>query len=211
MAVAGTDLVLIERGGVPYKATAQDVANLIAGSPHAMEPGLSAGEYITAAITALPPSTTATAANRLELFPFRAGRNVTVDLLALEVTTGVASAQARVGIYSADATTGLPGALLTGQGTLLDCASAGVKTSAISPALVLEAGKLYWLAVHGSSTQTYRTLQVGALTPLPQVQAAASHSTQRRATLTFASGLPTTAPATTLTSAACPMLKLRVA
>lgn len=180
------------------------------GSPHAMEPGLAAGEYITAALNGLAPGTGPTAAGRLEFMPFRPGKTITVDNMVIDVTTAVAASQARIGIYSSLAS-GLPGALLTGQGTLLDCASTGSKASAIAGGLLLQAGTLYWLAVHGSSTQTFRALPIGALMPLPIAQTSTAHNTQRRATATFANGLPAAAPATTLTSAVCPMVKLRVA
>lgn len=205
---------LIERLSALVSAIKADVNALAArpAGPHAMEPGLAAGAYFSAAVVGLAPSTQATAANRIELFPIRPARNVSVDQLSIEVAgTLVAGSQARVGIYSAHPDTGLPDQLLSGPGDLLDCSTAGFKTSAISPALALQAGTLYWLAVHGSSTQTFRSLAVGALLPLPQTQTGNTHNTQRRATATFASGLPTTAPAATPVSAAVPFLKLRVA
>lgn len=176
--------------------------------PHAREPGLTTGSYICATLIAGALGTVAGAANRLDFMPFIPARDIVLDELAIEVTTLIAGSQARVGIYSSTAA-GLPDALLTGQGTLLDCASTGPKPSAIAP-ITLSAGVVYWLAVHTSSTQTLRSLAAGALLSLGNAATGTAIYTLRRATSTFANGLPAVAPATTLTSAAAPWLRLRI-
>jgi hypothetical protein len=167
------------------------------------------GGYTSAIVNALALSNVAGAAGRLDFVPFIPARNASIDELAVEVTTLIAGSQARVGIYSATAA-GLPDALLTGQGSLLDCATTGVKASAIT-AQALVAGTLYFLAVHTSSTQTLRAIAVGGLLPLSSPANGIAINVLRRATATFASGLPTTAPSTTLTSAAAPWLRMRLA
>lgn len=177
---------------------------------HFIDPGLPAGTFVTNAVNSTSLTAVAGLAGRLELAPFIPSRTITVNRLSVEVTTGVASAQARVGIY-ADAD-GIPGELLTGQGSLLDCATTGAKTSDIAGGLVLEAGAKYWLAIHSSSTATLRAIAVGALMPLGLPETGTGHNTTRRVTAPFASGLPTTAPAAALqTAGTMPRIALRLA
>lgn len=166
---------------------------------------LPAGSYFDQALNAVAKSTIAGAANRLDLMPYL-GDGKTLQSIGLEVTTGVASAQARVGIY-ADAA-GLPAALLADSG-VLDCSTTGVKSGAVS--ITLAVGVRYWLAVLSSSTQTYRGVPVAALQSLG-IPAAGGTTvfTLRRATQTFASGLPSTGPAGTLTSAIAPVVMMRL-
>lgn len=197
------------------QAIAADIKALIAGGggggiagPHALEPGAATGGYVSAALNATALSTIAAAANRIDFYPYRPSRDIAIDELALEVTTLVAASQARVGIYSSTVA-GLPDALLTGQGSLLDCASTGAKASAVGP-ITLTAGTLYYIAVHSSAAQTYRGLAVAALLPLGHTATGTAVYTLRRGTAWFATGLPAVAPATTLTSAIAPWVRMRI-
>jgi hypothetical protein len=176
---------------------------------HAKEPGLVSGSYVSQAINATALSTIAAAANRLDLFPFVPSRNLTINELAVEVSTLIAASQGRLGIYASDAN-GNPGAKLVEGATVIDCATTGAKALAISNT-VLAAGTVYWLAVLSSSTQTYRGVPVAALQSLGHTTALNSVMTCRRATATFASGLPANAPATTLTSSIVPWFRLKLA
>lgn len=175
---------------------------------HVPEPVI-AGAYTNAAVNAGALTTLAMAANRLDFIPFVPMRNVTVSELAVEVTTAVASSQARVGIYDSTAG-GLPGNLLTGQGTALDGAAVGAKTSAVANVTLL-AGATYWLAVHASSTQTLRAMALASVMSLGAAATGTAVYSLRRATVTFASGLPATAPATTLTSSIVPWVRIKLA
>jgi hypothetical protein len=104
---------------------------------------------ITGRYTALGAGTgnTSTASTgRLYLVPYMPGASFTVVEMGVEVTTGVASATARVGLFTTVA--GLPSALLVEatSGGALDCSTTGYKASgAISQALT--AGTLYWIGV----------------------------------------------------------------
>lgn len=83
-------------------------------------------------------------AGRMYYVPYRPGVSFTVTEMGIEVTTGVASATARIGIYADSG--GQPGALLVEAtaATQLDCSTTGYKASpAISQALI--AGTQYWL------------------------------------------------------------------
>ena len=186
----------------------------IGRAAHAREPAATAGSYLTAAINATALTTLAGAAGRMDLYPYIPGRNISVDLLSIEVTTLVAGAQARIGMYSSNAA-GAPAQLLTGAGTLLDCGSTGAKNSTLAPSpLVLVKGNIYWLAVLSSSTAAVRALSSNAVMPLSGAATGGSHNTILRATgLTFASGLPTTAPvgAARAPNIAPPLVRLRLA
>jgi hypothetical protein len=164
--------------------------------------------YAHLAVNGLALTTIAAASNRLDFMPFIPARTITVNQLELEVSTSAGSgASGRLGIY-ASGTDGLPTTLVVQGGATIDCTSTGNKTATIS-STVLSAGTLYWIAVASSNNQTYRGLAVGALLPLEGNATANAMYTLRRATFTFAS-LPATAPATTLTSATAPHVRLRV-
>lgn len=100
------------------------------------------GRYVT------PPHTSATAAtltlNRCYYLPFRLAATRTFDRLAVDVTTNVASAVLRVGIYADDATFNWPGSLLLDAGTLDAATAIALVEATISQQLT--AG-LWWLAV----------------------------------------------------------------
>jgi hypothetical protein len=146
----------------------------------------------------------------LDFYPFIPFVTRTVNELSIEVTTLIAASQARVGIYSSNAG-GLPNALLTGAGALLDCATIGQKVSPVAPSATLTAGTVYWLAVHTSATQTLRGIAVASMMALGAPATGTTNFSCRRATVLFTSGLPVAAPATVLTSAIMPVIKLRLA
>ena len=194
--------------GLETRLAALESAPPPASSPsaHYLLP-LPSGSYFDQAINAVAKSTIAAAANRIDLIPFVPGVAVTLQTIGIEVSTAVASAQARVGVY-ADVG-GLPDALLA-DSDLLDCSATGVKLGSV--ALTLAAGVRYWLAVHSSSTQTYRGVPVAALLSLGVPAAGGTTSyTLWRSTSTFASGLPSSGPSGTLTSAIAPVVIMRPA
>lgn len=168
----------------------------------------STGLYVSNAMNATAGSTTAGAADRLEMVPFIPSKDVTIDELAFEVTTLLAGSNCKVGLYSSNTTTGLPDTLLEGSGDL-SCATTGVKTYAITPR-TLTAGTLYWLAVHFSSTQTLRALAVGGCMPIASQAAGTAVPTSIRATATYASGLPATAPSGTNTTVVAVWVRMRI-
>ena len=177
------------------------------GGIHASAPGLGAGSYVSSVTNATALSTIAGAAGRLDFYPFIPARDLSINELSVEVTTLIALSQARLGIYSSNAN-GLPDALLTGQGSLLDCSVIGEKKSVV--AVLLTAGSVYWIAIHSSLAQTYRGIPVASMMPIGHTATGATVLTLRRATLLFSNGLPATAPTTTPTSSIAPLVKLRL-
>lgn len=167
------------------------------------------GTFVGSVVNATALSTVAGAANRLDFYPFIPSEDITINELALEVTTLIAGSLARIGLYDS-LSNSLPGQLLTGQGTELNCATTGVKQNTITPIKLL-GGKVYWVAVLTSSTQTVRGIPVAAMVPLGIAPTGGTQYTLRRATNTYASGLPVLAPATALTSAVAPFVRMQVA
>jgi hypothetical protein len=90
-----------------------------------------------------PVTTTSPALNNLRVAPLLVPFTVTLNSIAIEVTTaGAAGAVLRLGILSDDGT-GYPGALLLDAGTV-DATTTGVKSIAISQALT---PGVYWIGV----------------------------------------------------------------
>lgn len=170
---------------------------------------LPVGTILSAALNCTATSTSAMAANRIEMIPFVPARALRIDRLSLEVTTGVASSLAKIGIYADDGA-GAPGALIVGT-TDLDCATTGTKSYVLPTAQVLQPGVQYWIAVHSSSTQTFRTIAAGGLAPLGINEAGGNQYSILRGTSTYGSGLPASASTASLslTVAAMTLVGLR--
>lgn len=91
------------------------------------------------------------------VFPYEA----VVDRLSINVSTLIAASLARIVIYDADAN-GRPTTLLL-ESTDLDCGSTGMKDYTPGSAFTFTAGKLYWVGVWPSSTQTLRSVNTAGL------------------------------------------------
>jgi len=107
--------------------------------------------------------------NVLRAIPFVVSKVMTVDQMAINVTTAGAggTTAARVGIY-ADNGNNYPGALVVDAGQVTTMTATGVKTFTTGLPVTLDPG-LYWLAyVHSCSTTapTMRAFSVGSLTPV---------------------------------------------
>lgn len=132
------------------------------------------------------------ASGGLWMVPVSPTRNCACTACAIEVTTAQAGGLLRLGIYSADDTTRMPKDLLQTFGAV-DCSTTGVKTVAISPALQLVGGTLYWLAAlgeHSGAVPSFRTVihTSAGLTGFPQTST--NPLTQHRSGL-YAIGVPT--------------------
>jgi hypothetical protein len=176
---------------------------------HAAEPLLVAGGFTSKALNASALTVTpAAVAGRLDLAPFAPVRRLAVSEFAIEVTTLVALATAKIVIYRSDPVTGLPAGLMGASGDLV-CSTLGVKNWVSS--LTFEADALYWLGVHSSLAQAYRGIALAAAQGLTAPASGTAITTLLRATATYASGAPATAPAMTATSAVVPWIRMAVA
>ena len=148
------------------------------------------GEYIqTTTGCGASTSTLAGAANRIDLFPFIPGRDFDFDRLAVNVTTAVASALAKIVIYSTDEM-GRPDALLLETGTL-DLSATGSRT--VDATFSLRQGRCYWFGLRHSSTATVSIWQAYAT---PDINGGTAPSVGGRKVLrrlvTFGSAAPAT-------------------
>ena len=166
------------------------------------------GSFFELAVNASARTAAAAAANRLDLVPFVPMVNLTVDQMIIECTTLLAASNARIGVYGSLAN-GAPGALLDQSGDL-SCAAAGLKTWTPTSKIRFLAGNLYWIGVLTSGTQALRMVPQGALLPLSDSLTGAAPASLRRATQSYASGMPSSGPAGTLTAAAAPWVQFRL-
>jgi hypothetical protein len=170
------------------------------------------GRFFNCAVNALAKGTIAGTADRIEVAPFIPPVNMTWDRVRLNVTTGVASALARVVVYDSDATDGLPGTLLDSS-TDLDCSSTNSVPEDATFSYSFKAGRLYWVGVHHSSTATLRGVPVGGLLSLgtDAANGTTNYTCFRRASQTFGSGSPNPFGSGNITSAIMPEVKFRIA
>lgn len=98
--------------------------------------------------------TSTTISGALWFVPVYFGTAVTLDRLAIEVTTAVAATTVRLGIYDDDGTGGQPGTLILDAGTV-SSATTGVKEATISQSV---SGMVYFAYVCNSSSVALRCL-----------------------------------------------------
>jgi hypothetical protein len=156
--------------------------------------------------------TQAQVAGRAVLSPFLSSHDLTIDQVAVSVSTAVAGALFKVVIHAADAD-GRPGAVLAESPTL-DAATTGTKTVALAASLSLSKGTLYWIGVRSSSTATLRCLNVGASPQLTASTAATPVGTTTiiRAGEVFANAAADwTFANSQLSNALAPLVLMRVA
>jgi hypothetical protein len=100
-------------------------------------------------------STGAPSLGTLVATPFLSGRGGVIDTIYFQVTTGVATAVGRCGIYTSTSDTNLyPYALVVDSGEF-DCSTATVKSTSIS--VQLDPNNVYWLVANfGTAAPTTR-------------------------------------------------------
>jgi len=152
-------------------------------------------------------ATAAMTANVIYASPFAVVRTITLDRIAINVTTVAAGATARLGIY-ADAGTTYPGSLVLDAGTV-DVSTTGMKTITISQQLT---PGLYWLVVWSGGAPTIRGVAGGGAYPILSLDntLAAAVYNRYEATLSYTT-YPSTFPAGASPGSgamACPWVRL---
>ena len=126
--------------------------------------GSTLNQWFTSPVTGTALTTGAPAANTLYAIPFIVSKVMTIDQMAINVTTLGSGSTPRVGIY-ADNGNSYPGALVVDAGTQSGGAT-GVKTYTTGLPVTLDPG-LYWLAyVTNATAPTIRTFAVASLNPV---------------------------------------------
>lgn len=138
------------------------------GGPATFPMRPAAGVYVANGINGSALGTVAQAANRVTISPFIPSFDMTIDQVAISVSTALAASNAKVVIYNSNADN-QPSTVLT-ESADISCAVAGTITSTLAVAFV--AGRLYWIGVRSSGTQTLRSLTAAALPVLSYTNAA---------------------------------------
>ena len=162
---------------------------------------LPANRYLIASpgVTAVT-TTVVGVADRMNLFPYIPPMDMNVSALAINCTTSIASALAKLVVYASDPITGRPTTRITETGTL-DLSTTGAKEAAVL--LTLLKGKQYWLGIRHSATATVSALQPHSSPDLDIGAVATNMAKTILRTLAFATAAPatwtynTTEPATT--------------
>lgn len=163
--------------------TLNDRLNTISNFASPNAGGVVTGQYYDNSFQGTASSTLAGAANRIDLAPYYTSVTLNIDRIGVAVSTAVASAQAKVVIYSSDSN-GWPDTLLH-ETAALDCGSTGMKEETLT--FTFNSGVQYWVGVRHSSTATLRTINVSSAVNLGLTSStAANYATILRRTLTFA-------------------------
>jgi hypothetical protein len=166
--------------------------------------------FVANAANATALGTQAQVANRTVIAPFVAGVAMTIDQLGISISTLLAASNCKCVIYDSDSN-GRPTTILR-ETANIDCATTGTKFASIT-SLALTAGKIYWIGVRSSGTQTIRTLPVGAIPVLSWTNAATPVAQQALIlTETFANAAANwTYASSQLSNALVPLVLMRVA
>jgi hypothetical protein len=165
-------------GGITRSLADEDIPWLSPGAGDLLLTTTGAGGAATGMVAGV--------ANQFDLFPFSPRADVTLDRLGINCTGAVASALAKIAVYSSDAN-GRPDQRLTETGDL-DCSTIGAKLATVS--LTLRRGTVYWIGMRHNSTAT---LSAWAATATPDINGGAIVPTARkvlRRTLAYTSAAP---------------------
>jgi hypothetical protein len=145
------------------------------------------GDYVLTTIGAGGATgTLAGAADRVDLFPFIPRADLSIDRLAVNVTTAVAASLGKIVLYASNAS-GQPAGLLTETGSL-DFSTIGVKEATV--ALTLRKGVTYWIGVRHNSTATLSAWAAAATPDLTVNAPTTQYRKVLRRTVTFATAAP---------------------
>ena len=150
-----------------------------------VQPGT--GDHITTSMgSGTTTGTAAGVAGRFDLFPFVPRGDFTADLIAINVTTGVASAQGKLLIYGSNAL-GQPTNRIF-ESAALDFSTIGFKTASIS--VTFRKGQVFWIGIRHSSTATTTAFAAGATPDLTTSDLNVQLRKVLRRTLAFATAAP---------------------
>jgi hypothetical protein len=184
-ALDGTETLPVVQGGSTKKATAANLKTYVFGDMGALHAPLKITGMTLALCSIANQTTLAGSADRLQLFPWTPGEDITITAIGVECQTAVAAANAKVIVYDTSATTRGPEDLLK-ETANLDCSTTGYKSEAW--AYTFLKGVTYWVGVRTSSTATLRATAAGGM---PNIGRSASSGTGSanviQKTLAFAS------------------------
>ena len=217
MTIQPTDLFLIERDNVPYRAPISDipapaVVDIISNFASPNAGGYIPGRYYDNSFHAAGSGNLAGEANRAEMSPFFVSQSVTIDRLGIAIQpTAIASALLRCFIYDSTSQ-GWPDQLLYEGDT--DLSGAAVAYVAHELDFSFNTGIQYWIGVRYSSNSTIRGVSLSSCCTLGLTAAAgASYYTKVLRTIPFADALPQSwaFQLSDLGAGVCPSIRFRAA
>lgn len=173
-------------------------------------PAYITGNYYDAGIDGTTRGTIAGIADRVVVMPFVPLISFSINRAAIDVTTNVASAQARIVIYDSDGSNSTPSTRLYNS-TELDCGTAtGIQEVTLDFDFV--AGHLYWIGVHNSSTATLRGVAIASCPCIGVIGTSSGAAyTAYRVQSAFGTGSPNPFGSPILINQVVPQVKFRVA
>ena len=216
MAIQPTDLFLIERENVPYRAPISDIpapaeVAIIANFASPNAGGYIPGQFYDNAFHAVPPQNLAGAADRVEMSPFFVSENVTIDSLGIAVATADAGSLFRCFVYDSNSQ-GWPDQLLYEGNDDLSGASPGYVGHTLD--FSFNTGIKYWLGVRYSSNTTIRGIPLSS-SPNFGLSSGPSNAYRTKVlrTISFATALPQSweFQASNLATGICPSIRFRAA
>lgn len=171
-----------------------------------------AGRYYDQATRSTASGTIIGAAGQLTLSPMMVPVNMAVDRMGVNVTTLIASALGRCVVYSSNSQ-GRPSTRVLYGSADLDFGSTGLKEHTVT--FTFQAGVLYWVGLHHSSTATVSGVPIASLPSLGLSSGTATnYQTCVRQTIAYATGAPATftfAAANLTSNAIVPSIRFRAA
>lgn len=147
------------------------------------------GQYVSTTMASGSTTTVlAGAADRIDIFPFIPGADMTLNALGVNCTTAVAGALCKLVVYDAQ-DNGQPGSLLLETSTA-DLGTTGNKV--LTASLTIYRGRTYWMGVRHSSTAA---LSAWPLQATPDINGGTTMVTTARKTLRRTVAFATAAPA----------------
>jgi hypothetical protein len=216
MAIQPTDLFLIERENVPYRALISDIpvpaevgvfGNF--ASPNAG--GYVVGRYYDNSFHANNSQTITGAANRVEMSPFFVSESLTIDQLGVSVSTAVAGSLLKCLVYDSNSH-GWPDQLLYEGGN--DLSGAAVAYVSHTLDFSFNTGIKYWLGVRYSDNTTVRGVGRTSLGTLGLSDAeGTTYDTKVLRNISFANALPQSwaFQPSDLNTGICPSIRFRAA
>lgn len=128
-----------------------------------------AGAFLANATNASALSAVAQVADRVTIAPFVPRHAMTIDQLGCSISTLLAASSVKLVLYDSDAQ-GRPTTILRETATI-DSATTGTKFASIA-SFTFAAGKVYWLGLRASATQSVRTVSSAATPVLAATNAA---------------------------------------
>jgi hypothetical protein len=214
MAIQPTDLFLIERDNIPYRAPISDIpapaeVAIIGNFASPNAGGYVVGQYYDNSFHAAASGVIAGAANRAEMSPFFVSESLTIDQLGVAVSTSVAGSLLRCFIYGSNSQ-GWPDQLLYEGNDDLSGADGGYVAHTLD--FSFNTGIQYWLGVRYSANTAVRGVGISSLANLGLAAAAnIAYNTKLQRPITFADALPQSwaFQASDLTTGICPSIRFR--